>query len=428
MNSDFKKIVKDSLRDAFYTKKEALTEALIGKEISIEVWGKMGTHGDSYKPYIKYPSLLGKNVIPHELPYRLTWFSPDKEIPVGHVDMTHIQFTKLMNGEPDTEVYTKLGNLIEAERIHVNLEDEGDGSISAIAESIESHRFKENNELLLLLEDSAREIDLWLENKTIEESMNLYVKGADYSRYDSLGAICNRITDKVLHALSTLPQDQQEYWKKHHAFPTYEIVTPDGPYYDSPKGVINFYTSGLTQQALRLALKTIFDAFKTLGLKWGKIKTEQSGAYQKSKVIRIPILQNPHDGQYKGPLEMNMANRNAYHIFHNVLQFEPDDETGSGFHFTTDELLERINSLRHDQDWIDKHGINPTDSHWPEAERGEKQDFENPHDAFADQLGAGGARFISGGLSGDDIRGRLMTIYQIAHWAKKNNYKEMYVA
>lgn len=430
--SDFKQIVKESLRDAFYTNKESLNEILVGKKISIEVYGQLGKYGTPYLPYAKYPAVLSKNTIPTEKPYRLTWFNEeDREghnEPLGHIDMNISQFNKLMDGIPDENVYNKLSQYIEAERIHVNLEgeadEEDDDETSLVAETTTN-----KNDLLLLLEESSREIDLWLENRTIVETMDLYVKGADYNRYDTLGRICSHVLNRVFYAMSQMPEDQQEYWKKNHMFPTYEMIVPDGNYFDEPIGIINFYISGMTQQMLRLALKTIFKEFKTLGLKWGKVKTEQSKAYPKSSVIRIPITENNHVGQYKGPIELNMANRNAYHIFKNVLQFEPEDESGSSFSFTSDELLERIEALAKDQGWIDKHAINPTDSDWPEDERDE-QDFENPHDEFMKQIagGLGGPRMIGSGLSGDDIRHRIRIIWQIAKWAKEHGYKELYVA
>lgn len=89
--------------------------------------------------------------------------------------------------------------------------------------------------------------------------------------------------------------------------------------------------------------------------------------------------------------------------------------------------MERIESLAHDQGWIDKNAINPTDSDWPESEY-DKQDFDNPHDAIIQQIGGalGGARMIGGGLSGDDIRTRLRTIWKIAKWADDHGFEELY--
>lgn len=262
--------------------------------------------------------------------------------------------------------------------------------------------------------------------KAVNESMNLYVKGANTRRYDTLGELSHQVQAPMWHFLSTLPQDQQEYWKKNHRFPTYEIFTPDGPYYDQPTGIMNFYISGLTRQALTGLLKVIFGKLKQLGMSWGKIKREKSGVYD-SEVIRIPIDKNPHAGQYRGPIELNMSNRNAYHIFKNILQYEPDDVHASSFSFKAKELMERIETLAHDEGWIDKHAIKPTDSDWPEAEY-DKQDFDNPNDAIVQQIGGalGGARMISGGLSGKDIRKRLRTIWKIAKWAVDNGFEELY--
>jgi hypothetical protein len=260
------------------------------------------------------------------------------------------------------------------------------------------------------------------------ESMNLYIKGANYKRYETLSEICNFIVDKIFSNMASLPLDQQNYWRKNHTFPTYDILTPDGPYFDETTGIINFYTSGLTRQSFILVFKTIFTELKKLGLSWGKITMEQSKAYVNSQVIRIPIIKNPNVGKYQGPSDLNLSNRNAYHIFKNVLQFEPDDDSGSSFHFKADDLIERINTLSHDLGWIDKHQIGKTDSDWPKAERDEPEDFENPHDDIIKKFGdeMGGARMIGYGLEAERIKEILREIWTIAKWAKDHGFEELY--
>ena len=77
---------------------------------------------------------------------------------------------------------------------------------------------------------------------------------------------------------------------------------------------------------------------------------------------------------------------------------------------------------------FEKHQIQKTDSDWPDAEKGDPQNFENPHDLItkdiADKLG--NARTISMGLSSEEIKQRLIKIWEIADWAIKHNKIHLY--
>jgi hypothetical protein len=54
---------------------------------------------------------------------------------------------------------------------------------------------------------------------------------------------------------------------------------------------------------------------------------------------------------------------NAYHIFHNILQYEGKDE----FSMKADDLMERITTvLRYDPEWIEKNTTHPYDSVMPD--------------------------------------------------------------
>jgi hypothetical protein len=271
-----------------------------------------------------------------------------------------------------------------------------------------------------IVKESLREA--FYTKKVLNESMNLYVSGANYDRLETMSEISWKVLKPVWQYLEKLPEDQKAYYMKNR-MP--ELLTPDGSSYDDPTGIMNLYTAGLTRQALIGVMKIIFAGLKELGITWGKVKTEQSGSF-KSQVIRIPILKNPHIGTYKGPPELNMSNVNAYQIFHNVLQYEGEHE----FSMEAKELMERIESLAHDKGWIDKNKINPTDSGIPDAEQDGNADLENPHMDIVNQLGnqLGGARIIGGGLSGGDIRRRLGLIWNVAKWAHERGFEKLYVA
>lgn len=258
----------------------------------------------------------------------------------------------------------------------------------------------------------------------LSESMNLYVKGTDYTRYNNLwdlSVYLQRIAYKIIENLS---HDQQQYFEKNR--PT-DLLTIDGLNMDAKAGVLNLYYSGYTKDTLDKILIAIKNELKKLNIKYGEFKQEQSKMYR-YEVIRIPILNIEHE--YTSAPELNLTNRNAYHIFKNILQFEPDDKIDSSFSFDAHELKQRVEIiLKHDPEWIDSHQINKQDSDWPEAERGEPQNYENPHDDIADKIfGNNGARIINIGLSSEDIKHRLYRIWEIADWAIKHGKKEIYAA
>ena len=258
----------------------------------------------------------------------------------------------------------------------------------------------------------------------LAEGMSLYVKDADYTKFDTLWDLSLHLQRLAYGILDKLPSDQQAYFSKNRPS---ELLTIDGvDDMDSKSGTLNLYYSGYTMNTLKAILKVVLEELKKLNIPHGRLKMEQSRAYQ-YKVIRIPILNITQE--YKGAPELNMSNRNAYHVFKNILQYEPTDESGSLFEFDAHDLKQRIEIiLKHDPEWIQKHQINKTDSDWPEAERETPQDFENPHDIInqdiADQLG--GARIINMGLNSEEIKNRLYKIWEIADWAIKHGKTKLY--
>ena len=254
------------------------------------------------------------------------------------------------------------------------------------------------------------------------ETMDVYIKGANYERLDTLGPLSWKLAGPIWRYTEILPQDQLAYFQKNRA-PI--ILTPDGNDYFKPTGTLNFYTAGFTKQSIRFALKSIFTSLKQLGFAWGKTRREQSATYN-SQVIRIPILTNPHIGKYRGPPPLNFSNVNAYQIFHNVLQYPGEHE----FHMKAKELMERIESLTHDKSWIDKNKINPTDSNLGNKPF-DNPDIENPHLDVVNQIGkelGNSTRIIGGGLSADDIRKRVGLIWDVAKWADDHGFEDIYVA
>lgn len=388
---------------------EPLDESLVGKKLFIMV-------GMSQK----IPALISKNVSSDEGEYRISWFNNSKELdPRGHKSFDKATFDFIVSNEDLTD---------KLKRYFSNIFFYPAGEITIkFTDSI--------NENLLLLEESSREIDLWLENKiTINESMTMMVSGANYKRTDRLDELVNYLQDNVVSpVLNTIKEpDQIAYFHK-NSVGFWNILSADGSYYEKQSGdpgigTINLYPGGITQIMLRKIVVGILRQLKKLGIKWGQLKREKSGAYKISDVIRIPIVENNSKG-YEGPEELSFSNINAYQIFNNLLQFEGEH----GFEMDAKELMERIETvLKHDKSWIEKNVIKRTDSDWPAAERDTEEPVENPHLDMMNQIGnqlgdEGGARIIGGGLDAEGIEYRLQLIWKVAKWAADHGYKKISV-
>jgi hypothetical protein len=254
-------------------------------------------------------------------------------------------------------------------------------------------------------------------------------------RLDNLNDIAWYLLDTCIKPVfNALPPDQLEYFKK-NGVPYHDMITPDGGYYtqgEGPTGTINFYISGFTSQALQKILRSIFAELRKLKIKWGHVRKESSGVY-KSQVIRFPIVRNMNT--YEGPPEMHMSNVNAYHIFHNLLQYEGEH----GFTMDAEELIQRIDSLMHDKKWVAKN-VRPTTvvkpepppdegDEWKREEEppaADDDDEENPHDKVGKQLMGklGGTHYMMG-MDEEGIWDRLHSIYKIAQLAVQHGYKRI---
>jgi hypothetical protein len=257
----------------------------------------------------------------------------------------------------------------------------------------------------------------------MNESMTLQIKGEDYTRHDTLWDLSTYLQRIAYSILDKLPEDQKAYFQKNRPA---ELLTIDGldDMNDSKKGTLNLYYSGYTKNTLKLILKGVYMTLKKLNVQFGKFRTEQSRTF-KYQVVRIPILNI--SSEYKGAPELNMSNRNAFHIFHNVLQYEAEDD-GYYFSFTAKELRDRVESvLMYDPEWIKTHVIHKKDTDMPDAEH-VPDNFENPHDWNPDSGSTKGPRLISGGLDEEDIKHRLYAIWDIAEWAIKHGKTELFAS
>lgn len=289
--------------------------------------------------------------------------------------------------------------------------------------------------------------------KLLQETMDVMVKGFNYEReLNRLDELTNYLIDKVLLPIvKALPPDQLNYFNKNKIGPVYDMLTPDGSYWSGPSkgtGVINFYISGFARNnikeilndVVKQILRGVVNECNKLKVKVGKFTLENSGVY-KSQVIRIPIVKN-NVSPTQGPPKLNMANDNMIHILKNILQIDSDDDSGSLFNIKTDELIDSILSLEGDKTWIGQNIRKPTDTkldvkeppfpgdEWKQETEPEEElsDTDHPNDAISKRLGGGGARMIGMGFDADAIRKNLNKIMEIAMWAKKHGYPEIYVA
>jgi len=281
--------------------------------------------------------------------------------------------------------------------------------------------------------------------KMLSESMNVYIDGASYKhRLDSVHDLTYYLCDTVLSPiLRNLPKDQLDYFNKNKVGTTYDILTTDGSYWEKGEGntgIINFYIAGFTSKTIKQVLLGIFNELKKLNITLGKFKREKSRMLN-SEVIRVIITDNKT--KYNGPPELNMSNRNAYHMFKEVLQFDPIDN-GNVFRMSAQELKDRILSIQSDKDWVKQNQIQRKEfkpkpkpeegDEWKQTDEPEPENpfdkSDNPHDQMAGNIGnqLGGTHMISMGLNDEDINVRLVEIFRVAEWALNNGYKDITVS
>lgn len=256
--------------------------------------------------------------------------------------------------------------------------------------------------------------------QALNESMTLYYKGWEHSdkRLDNILELSSHLQGLLYQYLEKLPDDQQAYFSKNRPA---DLLTTDGSAdIDSPTGILNLYISGYTMETQKQFLKIVVTELRKLGIKYGEFKLEKSNAYAYN-VIRIPILEN--NTVYSGPPEINLSNRNFYHILHDILQFEPDDDSNSGFAFTVTELKNRINAvLKHDPDWVNQNQIRHD---IPDAEKTSTE--VNPYDKMYKDMFSG-AHIIQSNFESSQMFRILKILLKYCEWCEQHNVTDLYVA
>lgn len=145
-NSSIRDIVKESIREVFYTK-PILNEAIFGLNLYVMI--------DTYnKNDFEIYSMITKSTKLFEQEYRLTWFNRDMSQPRGHVD-----FDKK---DLDYMIETNL----PSERVEKCFRNALSLPIESKITLKFADKFDENiQENLLILEEFDRELDVWISGK-----------------------------------------------------------------------------------------------------------------------------------------------------------------------------------------------------------------------------------------------------------------------
>lgn len=291
--------------------------------------------------------------------------------------------------------------------------------------------FSEHDIQIYHLDSDSNNLDQYvdmMENTgtlTLESMTMSYVSnesdGERMGRLDTLLGLSGHLESLLYRIIYTLPSDQIAYFRKNRK--PYLLI-PDGDAdIFSPTGVLNLYYAGYTKSTLELLLRAIFAELKKRNITCAAPKIEDSKSYN-CKVVRLNITSNNY--KHEGPDDINLSNRNFYHILKSILGFEPDDSSGSSFSFTVKELKDKINLvIKHDVDWISKNQI----KNIPDAEKGDDDvEEENPHSAILkhtfDLLGP--THHISE-LDKNRIMDILNRLLKYCIWCEKHGYKNLHV-
>ena len=228
--------------------------------------------------------------------------------------------------------------------------------------------------------------------------MTATVSGADYDSrsYETILGLSFRFSDKILEPIfKKMSAEDKKYFEQNR---NHEIFTSDGDDHDEPVGTMNFYTAGLTPDAIKRIVEAIIYYAKEFNLKLGQIRgPEKSGMY-KSQVIRIPIVKNYNVEKTKEHApEINWSNDNAYLIFNRVLRLY-DFDVGEHYSIAAIDLLQRVETVL------------------KRAEQDDEYLYHHARPSSVDKQ-PDKATMIMTGLNPDDIVHRLIQLKKLCEYA-----------
>lgn len=243
--------------------------------------------------------------------------------------------------------------------------------------------------------------------KTFKEWMNLTegmsVMISGYNSNDNIKdfeSIAEFIKGKVINPLwYQLTEEEKAAVRKggslHHG-----ILAPDGSYYGRDgKEILNLYTGGWPDEQLNKMVKGVKYYLDEMKIKYSPFITDRSKMFDGDPVIRIPILS--WKPTQDAPPSLDMNNSNTHLIFSDVLGYK--GEEGGYFNLSPADLVVKIDNI----------------------ENGKLQ--IHARDPYVSKRN-NGPEMIHGGIDSSGIERRLEVIKQIAQWAMKNHYDNIYVA
>ena len=218
----------------------------------------------------------------------------------------------------------------------------------------------------------------WWRNKKLDAAL----KAAEEA--DNEGEI-----EKVKELLARW-YEQRRKWLNPH------IIGPDGYDFDKKQGIINFYPDmsyiGKQDDYIEQFLGLIRQSIERFDIPTHVTGPEQSGD-RDSRVYRIHI--DIPDRVKDDPPEVQMSQRNAYEVFHNVLDVKTEEPVDAR------DLVFRIDAIINDIDV--RAGV-------VEPQSGKTE---------------GGAQFYDQGIDEDYIRNRVIQVRAVAQWALDNDYSKV---
>ena len=238
----------------------------------------------------------------------------------------------------------------------------------------------------------------WVKRRIIAEmSMNVYVQDYDDSEnVRDLDDLANHLKRQILYPMWEKLTPEQQQAVEQGGSGQHSMIVPDGSYYSGGDTVLSFYAAGWPDpDRILQGIKYHLDEKK---VKYGPFQKEKSGMFD-SEVYRIPILRSPSPGDV--PPQINMSNQTARVIFGDLLNFQRTDN--GFFNINPRDLLVKIDNL-------------------PDYSVGIHQ--QDPRSSQR----LGGPMVHDGGVSDEQIQRHLAALRQIAQWAIKKGYNELYVA
>ena len=226
----------------------------------------------------------------------------------------------------------------------------------------------------------------------LNESVTVYVRDYEY----------NREPETVLDLIHSIyPRLEKTRWwlEGGRDWLGSAAFSPDGMDWDKQEGTINFYPPDTLPK--ELAPELVADVAKIIEGLGSRVidyskSPEQSGSTG-GDVYRWKVHIPP--AKHDDPETMQLSNRNAYEVLHNVL--DVDYREGPFELIDARTIILKIEAFLDDID-INAGVIEPSD------EKGER-----------------GARMIDPGLNKADISGRIRQLHKMATWALNNGYTKL---